>query len=92
MAGRALAASLSRTMQSGYAKMATTYELRSGRRSIATRAALSAQEALLDYVRSIGCRDDEIMRLGQDALSWRGAVFRAVQVEGEPGGGSPSLR
>jgi len=34
----------------------------------------------MDYVRSLGCRDDEIARLGADALSWRGAVYRAVPV------------
>jgi hypothetical protein len=56
----------------------TTYEVRSGSRSIETREASTPQQALLDYVRSLGCRDDEILRLGVDAVSWRGAVFRAV--------------
>jgi len=55
-----------------------TYELRSGSRSIGTREASTPQQALLDYVRSLGCRDEEILRLGVDAVSWRGAVFRAV--------------
>jgi len=28
-------------------------------------------------VRGLGCRDDEIVRLGAYAVPWRGAVFRA---------------
>jgi hypothetical protein len=44
------------------------------------RQASSAHEALFDYARSLGCRDDEIVRLGVDAVSWRGAVYRAEPV------------
>jgi hypothetical protein len=63
-----------------------TYELRSGDRPIGLRDASTPQQALLDYVRSLGCRDDEILRLGVDAVSWRGAVYRAVPaVEGNVG-------
>jgi hypothetical protein len=48
----------------------------------------------MDYVRSLGCRDAEVARLGADAVSWRGAVFRAVPaVQPQHGdsadGGSP---
>ena len=39
----------------------------------------------MDYVRSLGCREDEIARLGSDALSWRGAVYRAVPVPPQDG-------
>lgn len=60
--------------------MRKTYELRQGRRPIELRSADTAQEALLDYVRSLGCREDEVTRLGADALSWRGAVYRAAPV------------
>jgi hypothetical protein len=63
--------------------MSATYELRAGRRAVAHRVAPNAQIALLDYVHSLGCRDDEIARLGVDAVSWRGAVFRAVPVANE---------
>lgn len=71
-----------------------TYELRQGRRPIGLRDATTAQEALMDYVRSLGCRDAEVARLGADAVSWRGAVFRAVPaVQPQHGdsadGGSP---
>jgi hypothetical protein len=60
-----------------------TYELRSGARAVGQRTASSAHEALFDYVRSLGCRDDEVVRLGLDAVSWRGAVYRAAPVADE---------
>ena len=40
--------------------------------------ASTAAEAVIDYLRSMGCRDDEMMRVGMDAVTWRGAVYRAV--------------
>ena len=57
-----------------------TYELRSGEHPIGLRQAPTPQQALLDYLRSRGCLDGEITRLGPDAVSWRGAVYRAVPV------------
>ena len=62
--------------------MQQSYEVRSGRRSIGVREAPSAQMALLDHVRSLGCRDAEITRLGVDSVAWRGAIFTAVPVQG----------
>ena len=59
--------------------MYTTFEVRSGRHTVARKQASCAQEALIDYVRGLGCRDDEIVRLGADAVCWRGAIFRAEQ-------------
>lgn len=64
--------------------MRQQYEVQSGRRSIAIREAPSPQIALLDHLRSMGCRDAEIMRLGIDSIAWRGAVFRAVPVPPSP--------
>jgi hypothetical protein len=43
------------------------------------REAGSALEALIEHLRSLGCRDQDIVRLGTQAVSWRGAVYRAVQ-------------
>jgi hypothetical protein len=57
--------------------MITRFEIRSAGRSVTVCEGSTAQQALVDYVRSLGCRDDEITRLGPDVVSWRGAVFRA---------------
>ena len=58
----------------------TDYEIRSGKRPVSIRSGPSAQQALLDYVRSLGCSDAEIIRLGAAAVSWRGARYTAVAV------------
>lgn len=60
--------------------MQQQYEVHSGRRAVAVRDAPSAQIALLDHLRAMGCRDAEVMKLGKDSIAWRGAVFRAVPV------------
>jgi hypothetical protein len=54
------------------------FEIRSGGRAVTTRSAPSAQQALLDYVKSLGCQDSEIIRLGDAVVSWRGARYTAV--------------
>lgn len=59
---------------------ATIYEVRSAGRLISRQEASTAQEAVLQYVRSLGCRDNEIMRVAADTVAWRGAVFSAVSV------------
>ena len=58
--------------------MIKTYEIRSGRRTVATQDSVSPLQAVVDYTRSLGCKDDEIRRLGTDSVSWRGARFSAV--------------
>lgn len=58
--------------------MRTTYQLRLGSEPIGLREANNAQEAVLDYLRSLGYREEEIVRVGSDAASWRGAVYTAV--------------
>jgi hypothetical protein len=63
----------------------TNYEIRSGRRPVSIKSAASAQQALLDYVRSLGCSDVEIVRLGVAAVSWRGARYTAVPVASRGG-------
>lgn len=55
----------------------TRYEVRSGRRTVALKEASTAREALLGYLRGLGCRDDELVWMGTDAMAWWGAVFRA---------------
>jgi hypothetical protein len=63
---------------------ATGYEVRSGGRTVSQQEASSAQEAVLHYVRSLGSREDEIMRLAPDAVAWRGAVFSAMPASTAP--------
>jgi hypothetical protein len=58
--------------------MLTCFEVRASGRRIALREAATAQQALLDYLRSLGCRDEDIVRLGPKAASWRGAVYSAA--------------
>jgi hypothetical protein len=55
-----------------------SFEVCSGKRRVSLRRASTAAEAVIDYLRSMGCRDDEMMRVGMDAVTWRGAVYRAV--------------
>jgi hypothetical protein len=61
----------------------TTYEVRTGRHVVAVTTASSAAEALGEYLRGLGCRRDEIVRMGSDVSSWRGAVYRAVPADGD---------
>jgi hypothetical protein len=67
--------------------MEQRFELVTGRRTIGIRSAPSAQVALLDHVRSMGCRDAEITRLSPESVAWRGAVFRAVPAPGSEAAG-----
>ena len=66
-------------MRSVYKK----YEIYSGRRLVATQFSVSASQAVRDYVRSYGVKDDEITRVGVDCVSWRGARFKAMLVPAE---------
>ena len=61
--------------------MLNNYEVLEGKRPVALKSASSAQEALYDYLRALGCLDAEVVRLGPDAATWRGAVYRVVQAE-----------
>ena len=54
---------------------------------MSTQFSVSASQAVVDYVRSWGVKDDEIRRLGVDCVSWRGAQFKAVLVPTEPQAG-----
>jgi hypothetical protein len=61
-----------------------TYQVRTGRRRLALIQAATPQHALYDYARSMGCKDDEVMKLSPDAVSWRGAVYKADLVPDPP--------
>ena len=58
-----------------------TYEIRSGRRTLSLRDASTPQHAVLDYLKSMGCRDADIVRLGPDGVAWRGARYIAIAVD-----------
>jgi hypothetical protein len=66
--------------------MGMTYEVRSGRYAVGLRTASTAHEALVDYLRGMGCRADEIVRMGDDTAAWRGAVYSAVPSTGKSRG------
>ena len=67
-----------------YLQMSKKYEIRSGRRRVSMQYSSSALQAAVDYVRTFGCRNDEITILGVDTVAWRGARFSAVLVPAEP--------
>ena len=42
------------------------------------KRASTAAEAVIDYLPPMGCKDDEMSRVGMDAVTWHGAVYKAV--------------
>lgn len=61
----------------------TSYEVRTGKRLISFQNTNTALEAVIEYLRSAGCRDDEITRVAVNAVTWRGAVYRAIPLGSE---------
>lgn len=62
------------------------YAVYSGRRSVGVRKAWSGAEAVVEYLLTLGCRGDEIVTLGPNAVVWRGATFTATPVATTPAG------
>ncbi|HJR95574.1 MAG TPA: hypothetical protein VJ807_09075 [Gaiellaceae bacterium] len=60
-----------------------TYEIHCGDRVVTQVQSHTPRYAITDYLRSLGCTDDEIEAIGSDAVAWRGAVYTAIAV-GEP--------
>jgi len=60
--------------------MSKRYEIYSGRRVVSVQHSVTPLQAAVDYARSFGSADDEIRRIGVDAVSWRGARFTAVLI------------
>jgi hypothetical protein len=56
------------------------YSVYSGRREIGVRKAWSGGEAVIEYLITMGCRSDEMHRLGPDSVVWRGATYKALPV------------
>jgi hypothetical protein len=63
--------------------MGKSYEVRCGKRLVSLQYADSAREAVIEYLRSMGCRESEMTTLSRNALDWRGAVYRAVPLGSE---------
>jgi len=64
--------------------MMREYDVWLGRRRVSTRRAPNAYEAAIDYVRALGCPQNEVRYLGPDTVSWRGATYRATPSLVEP--------
>ncbi len=54
------------------------YEIRLSGQPVAREEHIDPQLAVLDYLRSMGCEEDEIVRVGNDSASWRGALYTAT--------------
>lgn len=63
--------------------MNETYEIWLGPNRIAVWEAGSPLLALIEYLRGEGVGDEDIVRLGQHEVSWRGALYRAVASDSE---------
>ena len=61
-----------------------TYEIHCGTRVVSRAKSYTPRHAVTDYLRSLGCRDDELEPMGDDAVAWRGAVYTGVETS-EPG-------
>lgn len=55
-----------------------TFEIHSGRRSLARREAHTPQQAVTDYLRALGCTAGEMVIVSPDSMAWRGSIFTAV--------------
>jgi hypothetical protein len=66
-----------------------TYEIHCGDRVVTQVESHTPRYAITDYLRSMGCTDDEIEPIGSDAVAWRGAVYTAIAV-GEPAASAES--
>ncbi|HET7743332.1 MAG TPA: hypothetical protein VFK76_01200 [Gaiellaceae bacterium] len=62
----------------GGTKERTRYAVRTGGRQITVVEGWTPSDALVEYLRGRGFQDCDIVRVGYDALSWRGQVFRAA--------------
>jgi len=51
---------------------------------VSVRDSVSPLQAVVDHVSALGCKRDEIVTLGVNAVAWRGARFSAVLAADEP--------
>ena len=57
------------------------FEIHCGTRVVSRVEAPTPRYAVTDYLRSLGCSDDELEPMGVDAVAWRGAVYTAVEAK-----------
>jgi hypothetical protein len=57
------------------------FEIHSGTRLVSRVEAPTPRYAVTDYLRSLGCSDDELEAMGVDTVAWRGAVYTAVEAK-----------
>ena len=55
-----------------------TYEIHCGGRVVSSVRSYTARHAVTDYLRSLGCPDDEMESVSGDQVAWRGAVYSGV--------------
>ena len=55
-----------------------TYEIHCGGRVVSSVRSYTARHAVTDYLRSLGCPDDEMESVSSDQVAWRGAVYSGV--------------
>jgi len=56
------------------------YSVYSGRRTVAVRKAWSGAEAVIEYLTTMGIKNNEVSILGPNSVTWRGATYTAVPV------------
>ena len=57
------------------------FEIHCGTRVVSRVEAPTPRYAITDYLRSLGCSDDELEAMGVDTVAWRGAVYTAVEAK-----------
>ena len=57
------------------------FEIHCGTRVVSRVEAPTPRYAVTDYLRSLGCSDDELEAMGVDTVAWRGAVYTAVEAK-----------
>ena len=58
-----------------------TYEIHCGDRVVSHVKSHTPRNAVTDYLRSLGCKDDEMEAMSNQAVAWRGAVYTAVETQ-----------
>lgn len=56
------------------------YSVYSGRRSVGVRKAWSGAEAVIEYLTTMGVKNNELAILGPNSVTWRGATYSAVPI------------